>query len=160
MLEALASASQEQVAIVPEAVTKDLVSAFDEIAQVAGLDKQAKDVVRTRLRSVGTPSLKQRIESLLEPVIPSLAGLMSGPHRFARKIADVRNALAHGGGLRVDAEEAFWLTRAGHFVVVALLINKLGFGPDRVAEALSRVPAYSRTCEACQAYGWGISDEG
>ncbi len=156
ILEAMPLQEDSIPRVVADEVVESLLEHFQSVANSCSLPEQSRDIVGKRLASVGEPTYKQRVEGLVAEVHESLSALIRTPVRYASRLKEVRNPLAHGEELPIDSEEAFWLARAGHYVVTAVLLRRLGMDHGEIAEALRRVAAFRYACQVCSTYKWGV----
>ncbi len=105
-----------------------------------GLDGPARAFIKMRLAHGNERTLKQRLDELTSLAGEPVAPLIASYTKFARRVVDTRNSLAHEGalGTAFSDTELFYAQRSLEQVFRSVLLRELGLSTEQVAEAVSR----------------------
>lgn len=119
-----------------------LQAKIDRIVKDVQLQKD-KDWLIGRLKNAGEPSLEERLFLTFSELDIGLDA--KALRAFAKECADVRNQVAHFGGQRdggydVFVRRMYILNEAVCPLYHAVLLNRIGFDPDRIRAYFHRSP--------------------
>jgi len=100
-----------------------------------------REFLRVRLQHANSPTLKQRLDAMIELSPPSVRGLLAQMPKLTRKVVNTRNKYAHGlsnvAPVLSDLETV-WATTTLTLLFYSLLLGELGFPHERAESLLMR----------------------
>jgi hypothetical protein len=96
-----------------------------------------KDRLRFLAGALPEP-VRARVNSAVDPIPPLLQGIVDQPEDIWQVMGKARNNLAHGNNTRQDNAQLAALTRLGHTVAVAFVLESFGVAAERLAVAIDR----------------------
>lgn len=113
--------------------------AWDKIvaAAAAAAENAALAIeIRNRIATLNKPSLRDRIQALLDLGAPSLGGLLPDPSGLSARASRLRNDLAHGGSIDARNDEIFDTTDELLLVLEFHFLREAGFSAEQAADRL------------------------
>jgi hypothetical protein len=96
-----------------------------------------------RLRYANEPTLKRRLDEMVDRAIPLLSREVRSYRRFTRRVTDMRNALTHGGG-DPPVHHMSWALQVLDGIFYNLVLVELGFDVDQIEEIFRRSGLWDR----------------
>ena len=132
-------------------ITNEVLAAGEHEKRVASILERTpgehREWLGQRLVYSNEPSLRDRLNDLLDTTQEVLSPLVQDRKRFVQNVVDTRNYFTHyDPDLRSKAapgSKLYSLTQTLSFMVEACLLNELGLGPERRRELFQRNQRYA-----------------